>query len=78
MRVICGPCHVRMKMEKSGVLAEELTETRDGYQIWSTDHYLCPKCKAAICMTGTGQKPLAEHFEDGYKEFAAKADVWFV
>jgi hypothetical protein len=45
------------------------------YRIWQADLWRCPNCGFEI-VSGFGNNPLMEHFQDGFDEFAdrVKAD----
>lgn len=66
MKPVCVPCEMEYRMAASGVYVFEMY-TAGIYRIWSADLHFCQVCNHKI-LFGYGNKPLMEHFEDGFKE----------
>jgi hypothetical protein len=70
----CVDCAVFFVPLKTGAYIEEgfpLTEDNNGpwgsYKLWVCDIAVCPKCGTRVA-TGFPRRPVAEHFQDDYKE----------
>ena len=71
-KMVCVKCEVEFKPETNGVKVLELmNHNQDVYKIWDTDKWKCPICGTEV-IAGFAQAPLAEHFENGFKEFLLK------
>ena len=70
---ICVRCNKEMLPEKNGTLVR-LDATFGPYQIWSGDKVKCTVCGFEV-VTGWGQNPVAEHYQEGFKEIADKCTI---
>lgn len=65
---VCVPCGLTFKVEKAGVSVFEMFKSdKEVYRIWQADKLRCRGCGVEV-IYGFGQRPLAEHFQDGFKE----------
>jgi hypothetical protein len=69
----CAKCFKFLRVKKVGVTFEEgMPSGRDGEwkscKLWYADLCECPDCGAQTLLTGTGQRPIAEHYLPGYAE----------
>ena len=71
---ICVECNRKMRVEKNGVVWEDLIPPDVPYKLYMADLWKCPGCDWQI-ITGSATTPFAEHFEPGYAEKAKRAMV---
>jgi uncharacterized protein CbrC (UPF0167 family) len=82
LKPICVPCQRFFRPKKNAVnFIEGMPDGRDAYpgtseperwkpyKLWQGDEWICHGCDAVI-IVGTGQSPIAEHYQ---ADFAAKA-----
>lgn len=91
MKPICVPCQRFYRPKKNGFPFIEGVPTHNGaepgmaepeswkpYKLWMGDLWECDDCGAQI-VVGTGQQPLAEHYQPEFVErvlsFSAKLQV---
>ena len=74
-RMICVRCEVALKIQRNGVaLIEMFADPPRPYKIWMADQWQCPKCLIEM-VSGAGQGPIAEHFQDGFEEVLSNIKV---
>jgi hypothetical protein len=66
-KLVCVACEIELMPEVNGTLVIE-TASFGPYKVWDADTWKCPKCGVEV-VTGFGQRPLMEHFEDGFVEW---------
>jgi hypothetical protein len=85
LKPICVPCHRFYRSEKNGVRFTEgmpvgpdraapgLSEPEKWkpYKVWQGDKWKCQGCGAEI-IVGAAQRPIAEHYQDGFAETAER------
>jgi hypothetical protein len=56
-----------MKVKRNGIELLEMAGAQNPqpYKLWQADLFMCPGCGIEI-VSGYGQKPVAEHFQDGF------------
>lgn len=75
----CATCFKFFRVKKMGVAFEEGMpvgpvqedggpESWQSYKLWMSDLCECPGCGARVLITGTGQRPISEHYKPGYAE----------
>jgi hypothetical protein len=66
---ICIQCGLFFRVQKNGITWEERIRVSDDewrpYKLWQADLWECRGCGTQI-LTGHGQKPIAEYFENNY------------
>lgn len=67
---VCAECNEQMRPEKNGVYVIEMADFGP-YKIWMADLWACPECTHEA-LVGFGLKPLAEHYQEGFKEMLKK------
>lgn len=67
--LVCLKCRLFYRIKKNGVVIEEGMPDGSGdsapYKLWMADLYECTGCGSQL-VTGFGQVPLAEHYQDRY------------
>ena len=67
--LVCLNCRLFFRIKKNGVIIEEGMPDGTGgsvpYKLWQADLYECRGCGCQL-VTGFGQGPIPEHFQDGY------------
>lgn len=84
MKPICVPCLRFYRPEKNGIsFTEGMPITDDAlpgiaepdnwrpYKLWQGDLWRCAGCGNQI-IVGTGFDPIAEHYESGFSDIAAR------
>ncbi len=61
---LCG-CGRFMRVKKTSVTVEELTEDGSPYKLWSADLWECVECGVEV-IGGFARAPLAEHYQPEY------------
>jgi len=74
--VCCSACRVSYRPLKNDIVVVETMdeEFNKPYRLWCADLVACPCCKHRV-ITGFGLKHYAEHYEPGFNEQLAKADL---
>lgn len=80
MKPICVPCQRFFRAKKNGFYFIEGMPRVNGaqpgtsepekwqpYKLWVGDRWECEGCGAVI-LSGVGQAPIAEHYQDGFSE----------
>lgn len=77
MNLVCVPCGRKMHVKKVGVPFVEVVmwEEPTPYRLWHADAWVCPRCGYSILYTDERQTPIAEHYEDGFKELIAEVGL---
>jgi Zn ribbon nucleic-acid-binding protein len=77
--IICVKCGISMIMKEAGILAEEMRdrEKKESYKLYSTDLMECGSCGFQVLRTSIGQSPVAEHWQDKYKEESKDCKIKF-
>jgi hypothetical protein len=87
VKPVCVPCQRFFRVKKSGFYFIEgmpkpglssraapgtsEPEKWEPYKMWVGDEWECKGC-GAIIVSGFGQKPIAEHYQDGFAETVKK------
>jgi hypothetical protein len=73
-KILCPECQVEFRLETNGVKVKETFQAgQQVYRIWDADLWRCPRCGIQV-VAGFGNRPLAEHFEDNFKEVLARVE----
>lgn len=80
MKPVCVPCRRFFRPKKSGFYFVEAMPTENHaapgtespekwtpYKVWAGDLWECEGCGAQV-VSGTGQHPVAEHYQPGFKD----------
>lgn len=74
MQPICKPCGRFYTVKENGILFAKTCkmkingiEEERPYQIYMADLYVCPNCNHET-ISGVGQKPIVEHFQEQFYE----------
>ena len=68
--IACMDCGRIMRVRDIGVQIHETTETGEPYKLWSADIIECPSCLSAVVVIAQTQKPILEHWENGFTKRA--------
>lgn len=66
-KLVCVNCETELKPEVNGVVVVETMLVREPYKLWRADLWKCPGCGFEV-VAGFGNRPTAEHFEEGFSE----------
>lgn len=77
MAPICVNCQIKMTFPRSGVYVLETYEDGEKpYKVWSADLYICKACGHQV-ITGFGQNPLCQQFDNDFGEWVTKCEFKF-
>lgn len=65
MKPICAKCQMFFYPKKTGTAFVENMAGRKPYKLWMGDLWECRGCGSQV-ISGVGQRPIAEHFEDDF------------
>lgn len=69
----CAKCNTVMRCEKNEVYVIEMADFGP-YKIWFADLWICPGCGNEV-IAGFAVEPLAEHYEDHFQKWLARAEA---